>query len=354
MCRKERGRAGDRRVARVAPRENETHRARDPRQSGHLAHMRLVRAPHGAPNRPHPLASFTSTRHATRRVMTPAASGWIRAHPRPSDTASDVSATPGASTSRRMTPDARAHATPSLPMRAGLASPSVDRRTPTPRRASSGSGTETPAFTWQQGWEHNRVRYRELANMSSPSAKGTAGAPRTDDGAYAPAPRMHTLPPSSEKPTADMQTTPLSKPPRETYTAPRSQSAPGAKKTPPLPRRTVHTSVDDNGDYCAPPMDSPQCAARLFRKRDPFADVEHVWRNAIDTPPTKRKKGEQSTLDAFVQQTARPDPPSSPLCSAQPDATPPSSVPGESSDDMPSPAAHWIRTLGSSPSHWYD
>lgn len=104
-------------------------------------------------------------------------------------------------------------------------------------------------------------------------------------------------------------------------------------------------------------------SARVERKADNFAMVKEVWRGAMDTPktttPAPAKKQEtrhaqQTTLDAFTRPTKTTNVP-------EPRTLPPSppdslsscsSIPGDSDDDIASPARTWIRALGSSPSEW--
>lgn len=104
-------------------------------------------------------------------------------------------------------------------------------------------------------------------------------------------------------------------------------------------------------------------SARVERKADNFAMVKEVWRGAMDTPkvttpaPAKQQEmrhTQQTTLDAFTRPTKTTNVP-------EPKALPPSppdsllscsTIPGDSDDDIASPARTWIRALGSSPSEW--
>ncbi|WFD23732.1 hypothetical protein MEQU1_002426 [Malassezia equina] len=122
---------------------------------------------------------------------------------------------------------------------------------------------------------------------------------------------------------------------------------------------------------------TPPCAARLQRGHDRFAMIERVWDKAVATPaPTPSSQARrrrvartprptdqrQTTLDAFRARSASPEtlpravspaPAASEALPASPDSLSScSSVPGDSEDELPSPARAWLRMLGSSPTHW--
>ncbi|SHO78577.1 Hypothetical protein MSYG_2924 [Malassezia sympodialis ATCC 42132] len=137
---------------------------------------------------------------------------------------------------------------------------------------------------------------------------------------------------------------------------------------------------------------TPPSAARLQRGHDRFAVIERVWDKAVATPaPTppphaKRRRvartprstdAHQTTLDAYRVRSASPETParsaphttqdapaspetparSAPHTTKDAPASPDSlsscsSVPGDSGDELPSPARAWLRMLGSSPTEW--
>ncbi|WFC99723.1 hypothetical protein MYAM1_002468 [Malassezia yamatoensis] len=116
---------------------------------------------------------------------------------------------------------------------------------------------------------------------------------------------------------------------------------------------------------------TPQSAARYQNKRDAFADVEQVWRYSIDTPTTrysKRKRtldSSQTKMDHFLlsrtesgqEESAKTICNGSASESSQSQASSyssSSSILGEASDEVSSPARAWLHTLGSSPTHWYE
>ncbi|WFD43895.1 hypothetical protein MPSI1_002560 [Malassezia psittaci] len=116
---------------------------------------------------------------------------------------------------------------------------------------------------------------------------------------------------------------------------------------------------------------TPQSAARYQNKRDAFADVENVWRYAIDTPTTrysKRKRTQDSSqtkVDHFFlpRTESSQEEATKTICSGSASESSQSqsssyssssSILGEASDELSSPARAWLHTLGSSPSHWYE
>lgn len=127
------------------------------------------------------------------------------------------------------------------------------------------------------------------------------------------------------------------------------------------PARTLPTTPPPRR-YHAPLKLEPG-SARVERKADTFAMVKEVWRGAMDTPkaampaPARKQeaqRAQQTTLDAFTRPTETTHVP-------EPRALPPSppdslsscsTIPGDSDDEIASPARTWIRALGSSPSEW--
>ncbi|WFD03206.1 hypothetical protein MOBT1_001895 [Malassezia obtusa] len=176
--------------------------------------------------------------------MPPVASGWIRAHATPRGAGG--TRRPPDEGSPQDTPHAArpdARTTPALPLRTRAS------HRPTPPRAAPPARDDTPR---------------------TPSASQPTTTP--------PSPSAHPLPPT---PTFPWQQGWSEQLPRYRELAKMS------------PSRTSPTS--------------PQCAARLQRKRDTFADVEHVWRHAMDTPPTnakRRRRAAQPTLDAYLPRSA--------------------------------------------------
>ncbi|KAI3624388.1 hypothetical protein CBS14141_002816 [Malassezia furfur] len=252
--------------------------------------------------------------------MPPAASGWIRAQATPRAGPSARPSPAEDTGPRRERAGARrdARTTPTLPLRP---------RTSTPRAAPSDAHT----------------------GGSSADADSRASATYTNDASTTDVPR-----PSSS---SSASATPQRRPTR------RDEASPTATPTFPwqqgwseqLPRYRELAKMTP-----APPSPAtPQCSARLQRKRDPFADVEHVWRDAVDTPSMHRTKrarplSTQTTLESFLLAAPRAGDaggssslPTSPTSST-------SSVPGEEPEELAPAAKRWVRMLGSSPTHWYD
>ena len=112
------------------------------------------------------------------------------------------------------------------------------------------------------------------------------------------------------------------------------------------------------------PLRLERGSARVERKADTFAMVKEVWRGAMDTPsaatpaPARKpetRQAQQTTLDAFTRPTTKTThvPESRALPPSPPDSLSScSTIPGDSDDEIASPARTWIRALGSSPSEW--
>lgn len=128
------------------------------------------------------------------------------------------------------------------------------------------------------------------------------------------------------------------------------------------PARTLPTTPPPRR-YHAPLKLEPG-SARVERKADNFAMVKEVWRGAMDTPsaatpaPARKpetRQAQQTTLDAFTRPTTKTThvPESRALPPSPPDSLSScSTIPGDSDDEIASPARTWIRALGSSPSEW--
>ena len=128
------------------------------------------------------------------------------------------------------------------------------------------------------------------------------------------------------------------------------------------PARTLPTTPPPRR-YRAPLRLEPG-SARVERKADTFAMVKEVWRGAMDTPsaatpaPARKpetRQAQQTTLDAFTRPTTKTThvPESRALPPSPPDSLSScSTIPGDSDDEIASPARTWIRALGSSPSEW--
>ncbi|WFC96078.1 hypothetical protein MBRA1_002734 [Malassezia brasiliensis] len=231
--------------------------------------------------------------------MPPAASGWIRAQAtpragpstRPSHSDGTERRRDGAGAQRDM------RTTPTLPLRPRLS---------TPRAARSDA----------------------------------RAASSTDAGAHASATACHRGPPSDAQDTPSGGPTPPRMSPSDAPPTPTFPWQQGWSERLPRYRELAKMTPAPAGPA------TPQCSARLQRKRDPFADVEQVWRDAVDTPSMPRTKrvrplSTQTTLESFLLAAPRADEggatslPSSPASST-------SSVPGEEPDELAPAARRWL------------
>lgn len=244
--------------------------------------------------------------------MPPAASGWIRAQATPR---AGPSTRPSYSedTERRLdraSVQRDARTTPTLPLRPRISTP---RAAPSDARVAGAAGADA------------------RASVTACASSTPSDAPTASSGGATP-PRASSRSDASPTPTFPWQQGWSEQLPRYRELA----------KMTPAPATPA----------------TPQCSARLQRKRDPFADVEQVWRDAVDTPSMPRTKrarplSTQTTLESFLLAAPRADEggaaslPSSPTSST-------SSVPGEELDELAPAARRWVRMLGSSPTHWYD